>query len=79
MEKIEIKMRVGFRIRTPSVPRASIIWLAPAVKVVRPAARLASTLTAFASPRDGTQETRSEPVCLVQDRGAAQQALCEKT
>ncbi len=33
------KMRVGFRIRTPSVPRASIIWLAHAVKVVRPATR----------------------------------------
>ncbi len=33
------KMRVGFRIRTPSVPRASIIWLAHAVNVVRPAAR----------------------------------------
>lgn len=32
-------MRVRFRIRTPSVPRASIIWLAHAVKVVRPAAR----------------------------------------
>jgi hypothetical protein len=32
-------MRVGFRIRTPSVARASIIWLAHAVKVVRPAAR----------------------------------------
>ena len=31
-------MLVGFRIRTPSVPRASIIWLAHAVKVVRPAA-----------------------------------------
>jgi hypothetical protein len=29
------KMRVRFRIRTPSVPRASIIWLAHAVKVVR--------------------------------------------
>jgi hypothetical protein len=32
-------MRGGFRIRIPSVPRASIIWLAHAVKVVRPAAR----------------------------------------
>jgi hypothetical protein len=31
-------MLVGFCIRTPSVPRASIIWLAHAVKVVRPAA-----------------------------------------
>ena len=30
-------MLVGFRIRTPSVPRASIVWLAHAVKVVRPA------------------------------------------
>ena len=28
-------MPVGFCIRTPSVPRASIIWLAHAVKVVR--------------------------------------------
>ncbi len=32
-------MHPGFRIRTPSVPRASIIWLAHAVNVVRPAAR----------------------------------------
>lgn len=39
MKRFETKMRVGFCIRTPSVPRASIIWLAPAVKVVRPAAR----------------------------------------
>ena len=29
----------SFCSRTPSVPRASIIWLAHAVKVVRPAAR----------------------------------------
>jgi hypothetical protein len=29
----------GFSIRTPSVPRAFIIWLAHAVNVVRPAAR----------------------------------------
>jgi hypothetical protein len=29
------KMRVGFRIRMSSVPRAFIIWLAPAVKVER--------------------------------------------
>ena len=33
------KMRVGFRIRTPSVPRASIVWLAHAVKVVSPVTR----------------------------------------
>jgi hypothetical protein len=32
-------MHPGFRIRTPSVPLASIIWLAHAVNVVRPAAR----------------------------------------
>jgi hypothetical protein len=32
-------MRAGFCICTPSVPRASILWLAHAVKVVRPAAR----------------------------------------
>src|SRR5208282_3920777 len=57
-------MRVRFCIRTPSVPRASIIWLAPAVKVVLPAP-VASTLTAFASPTDGTQESRSESACLV--------------
>jgi len=37
--KIGTKMRVEFRIRTPSVPRASIVWLAHAVKVVRPATR----------------------------------------
>ena len=38
-EKFGTRMPVGFCIRTPSVPRASIIWLAHAVKVVRPAAR----------------------------------------
>jgi hypothetical protein len=38
VEEIGTKMRGGFRIRIPSVPRASIIWLAHAVKVVRPAA-----------------------------------------
>jgi hypothetical protein len=36
--KVGVKMLVEFRIRTPSVPRASIIWLAHAVNVVRPAA-----------------------------------------
>jgi hypothetical protein len=39
VEKNGTKMRGEFRIRTPSVPRASIIWLAHTVKVVRPAAR----------------------------------------
>jgi hypothetical protein len=39
VEKNRTKMRVGFRIRTPSVPRAPIIWLAHAVKVVRPVTR----------------------------------------
>ena len=39
VEKNGTKMRVEFRIRTPSVPRAFIIRLAHAVKVVRPAAR----------------------------------------
>jgi hypothetical protein len=52
-EKFGTRTPVGFCIRTPSVPRASIIWLAPAVKVVHPAP-VASTLTAFASPSDGT-------------------------
>ena len=32
-------MRAGFRIRSSSVPLASIIWLAHTVNVVRPAAR----------------------------------------
>jgi hypothetical protein len=42
-----------FALAGPSVPRASIIWLARAVNVVRPVA-LASTLTALASPtREG--------------------------
>jgi hypothetical protein len=35
VNKIGTKMSVGFRIRKPSVPRASIIWLAYGVKVVR--------------------------------------------
>jgi hypothetical protein len=39
VEEIGTKMRGGFRIRIPSVPRASIIWLAHAVKVVRPVTR----------------------------------------
>jgi hypothetical protein len=38
-EKFGARMPVGFCSRTTSVPRAFIIWLAPAVKVVRPAAR----------------------------------------
>jgi hypothetical protein len=33
-EKFGTRMPVGFCSRIPSVPRASIIWLAPAVKVV---------------------------------------------
>jgi hypothetical protein len=33
------KKRFEFCIHIPSVPRASIIWLARAVNVVRPAAR----------------------------------------
>jgi hypothetical protein len=37
MGEFGTRMPVGFCIRTPSVPRASIIWLAHAVKVVRPA------------------------------------------
>jgi hypothetical protein len=49
----ETRTPVGFCSRTPSVPRASIIWLAPAVKVVR-LNFVASTLTAFATPSDGT-------------------------
>src|ERR1017187_8503934 len=44
-ERCRTRLPVGICIRTPSVPRASIIWLAPAVKVVRPAP-VASTLTA---------------------------------
>jgi|GEM_PF-2710087 hypothetical protein len=39
VEKFGATMPVEFCIRKPSVPRASIIWLAHAVKVVRPAAR----------------------------------------
>ena len=34
-KKFGTRTSVGFRIRTPSVPRASIIWLAHAVKVER--------------------------------------------
>jgi hypothetical protein len=48
-----MKLRLYTKEELPSVPRASIIWLAPAVKVVRPAP-VASTLTAFAPPSDGT-------------------------
>src|ERR1035438_8403878 len=44
-ERCRTRLPVGICIRTPSVPRASIIWLAPPVKVVRPAP-VASTLTA---------------------------------
>ena len=39
MGEFGTRMPVGFRSRTPSLPRASIIWLAPAVKVVRPVTR----------------------------------------
>ena len=53
MGEFGTRMPVGICSRTPSVPRAFIIWLAPAVKVVRPAP-VASTLTAFAPPSDGT-------------------------
>jgi hypothetical protein len=52
-EEFGTRTPVGYCSRTPSVPRAFIIWLAPAVKVVRPAP-VASTLTAFAPPPDGT-------------------------
>ena len=39
VERNGTKLRGEFSIRTPSVSRASIIWLAPAVNVVRPATR----------------------------------------
>jgi hypothetical protein len=41
---------VGFGIRPPNVPRAFIVWLAHAVKVVRPCCPCDSTLTALATP-----------------------------
>ena len=52
-EEFGTRKTIRFCSRTPSVPRASIIWLAPAVKVVR-LNFVASTLTAFAPPSDGT-------------------------
>ena len=59
-KKSGTELLVGFRIRTPSVPRASIIWLAPAVKDTtkngsnKSLAVFRSSLTAFAPPKDGT-------------------------
>jgi hypothetical protein len=59
-EKFGTRTPVGFCSRTPSVPRASIIWLAPAVKDTTKngsnkwLAAFRSSLTAFAPPRDGT-------------------------
>ena len=63
--KFGTKMRATLRIRTPSVPRASIIWLAHAVNVVRPAARRLHLDRARFAKKECAWKTRSESACLV--------------